>query len=209
MPELPEVETVVRSLAPHLPGRRIISAKFTSRFVTPGDRSKLAARLAGRTIESVSRRGKFIVIALDAGSLAIHLGMTGKWVRRATGQAEPYSRARLLLEDGSVLHYRDPRLFGRIEPAPADALERLPGVMRLGRDPLLDGLQGPDLEALFRRSRTPLKVALMDQHRLAGQAPRGGRLRRARDRVFSNPRRARKHGRRGVGRNRRHADPAV
>ena len=78
MPELPEVETVVRSVAAHLAGRRIVSTSFTSRFVTPGSRAKLSQRLSGRRIESVTRRGKFILIALDEGTLTVHLGMTGK-----------------------------------------------------------------------------------------------------------------------------------
>jgi formamidopyrimidine-DNA glycosylase len=77
MPELPEVETVVRTLAPHLPGRRIVSASFSSRFVTPGNRKALARRLADRTIQSIQRRGKFIVMQLDEGTLTVHLGMTG------------------------------------------------------------------------------------------------------------------------------------
>jgi formamidopyrimidine-DNA glycosylase len=97
-----------------------------------------------------------------------HLGMTGKWVRRPKGQLEPYSRARLWLADGSVLHYRDPRLFGRIKPTPADGLDSLPDVRGLGPDPLLEPLDGRRLAACFGRSRTPLKVALMDQRRLAG-----------------------------------------
>src|SRR5271169_5746294 len=88
MPELPEVETVVRTVAPHLTGRRILAATFTSRFVTPGNRSALAARLAGRRVQSVSRRGKFIILDLDQGTLAVHLGMTGKLLvgREAGGE---------------------------------------------------------------------------------------------------------------------------
>ena len=86
MPELPEVETVVRSVAAHLAGRRIVSTSFTSRFVTPGNRAKLMQRLAGRRIESVTRRGKFILIALDQGTLTVHLGMTGKLLRGGRGR---------------------------------------------------------------------------------------------------------------------------
>src|ERR1700733_15123242 len=78
VPELPEVEPVVRTLAPYLIGRTIVSARFTSRFVTPGNRAKLARQVAGRRIESVTRRGKFIVVGLDQGELVMHLGMTGK-----------------------------------------------------------------------------------------------------------------------------------
>ena len=112
MPELPEVETVVRTLAPHLMGRTILSARFTSRFVTPGDRAKLARKLAGRRIESVSRRGKFIVIQLDAGAIAVHLGMTGKLL--TTGGEGAHTHGIFTLDDG-VLLYDDPRQFGRIE----------------------------------------------------------------------------------------------
>ena len=78
MPELPEVETVVRSLVPHLPGRKILSAEFGSKHVTPGNRGALAGKLAGRTIRAVTRRGKHIVIGLDEGTLVVHLGMTGQ-----------------------------------------------------------------------------------------------------------------------------------
>ena len=84
MPELPEVETVVRSLAPHLPGRRIVAASFSSRFVTPGNRKTLARRLTDRTIQSIQRRGKFIVMQLDEGTLTVHLGMTGTVAGRAS-----------------------------------------------------------------------------------------------------------------------------
>ena len=105
MPELPEVETVVRTLAPYLVGRRIVSARFTSRFVTPGDRKKLARRVAGRRIESVSRRGKFIVVGLDKGDLVMHLGMTGKLL--SAGIETTHTYGVFTLDDG-VLLYEDP-----------------------------------------------------------------------------------------------------
>ena len=112
MPELPEVETVVRSVAVHLAGRRILESKFTSKFVTPGSRTKLAQRLLGRRIESVKRRGKFIVIALDEGTLTVHLGMTGKLLVK--GQTNEHTHGIFTLDDGMLL-YHDPRQFGRIE----------------------------------------------------------------------------------------------
>ena len=112
MPELPEVETVVRSVAAHLTGRRIVSTSFTSRFVTPGNRAKLTQRLAGRRIESVTRRGKFILIALDQGTLTVHLGMTGKLL--VEGEAGEHTHGVFTLDDGMLL-YHDPRQFGRIE----------------------------------------------------------------------------------------------
>src|SRR5690242_1840225 len=112
MPELPEVETVVRTVAPHLVGRRIVSARFTSRFVTPGNRAQLARRLAGRTIESIRRRGKFIVMELDQGTLTVHLGMTGKLL--VEGRPEMHTYGVFSLDQGT-LFYHDPRQFGRIE----------------------------------------------------------------------------------------------
>src|SRR6266853_125030 len=129
MPELPEVETVVRTVAPVVVGRRIGAAKFTSRFVTPGNRAKLARRLEGRRIESIRRRGKFILMTLDEGTLTVHLGMTGKLL--VQGAAEMHTYGVFTLDDG-VLLYHDPRQFGRIEwSAGAN-----PRVVKLGPEPL-------------------------------------------------------------------------
>lgn len=156
MPELPEVETVVRSLAPHLPGRRIVAAEFDSRFVTPGNRRALAAKLAGRTIASIRRRGKFIVITLDQGSLAVHLGMTGKLL--LDGEAGPHTHGRFTLDHG-VLLYDDPRQFGRIEWNPSR-------IARLGPEPLEIGLE--EFVTRLRARRSRVKSLLMNQRFLAG-----------------------------------------
>jgi formamidopyrimidine-DNA glycosylase len=156
MPELPEVETVVRSLGPHLTGRKILSAAFTSRFVTPGNRKKLAARLAGRSIEKVERRGKFIVISLDAGMLAVHLGMTGKLLM--DGIRGAHTHGVFTLDDG-VLLYDDPRQFGRIEWNPAR-------VAKLGPEPLEIGLE--EFSKRLRKRNTKMKPLLLNQTFLAG-----------------------------------------
>jgi len=156
VPELPEVETVVRTLAPHLRGRRIVSAAFTSRFVTPGNRRALARRVAGRRIESVRRRGKFIVIELDRGTLAVHLGMTGKLLM--DGMSGEHTHAVFTLDSG-VLLYDDPRQFGRIEWCPAR-------VARLGPEPLEIGLE--EFIARLRRHKARLKPLLLNQAFLAG-----------------------------------------
>jgi len=156
MPELPEVETVVRTLAPHLAGRTILSARFTSRFVTPGDRSKLARQVAGRRIESVSRRGKFIVIRLDEGELAVHLGMTGKLL--TAGVEGVHTHGIFTLDDG-VLLYDDPRQFGRIEWGDTRA-------KKLGPEPLEIGL--PEFSAALRTRKTRVKALLLNQAFLAG-----------------------------------------
>lgn len=158
MPELPEVETVVRSVAAHLAGRRIVSARFTSRFVTPGSRSKLSRKLAGRRIESVRRRGKFIVIALDEGTLTVHLGMTGKLLLE--GEAGQHTHGVFHLDDGMLL-YHDPRQFGRIEFSE----DAPPRVARLGPEPLEIGFDA--FRARLRR-KTKIKALLLNQTFLAG-----------------------------------------
>lgn len=156
MPELPEVETVVRTLAPYLIGRTIVSARFTSRFVTPGNRAKLARQVAGRRIESVLRRGKFIVIRFDAGELAVHLGMTGKLL--TAGVATPHTYGIFTLDDG-VLLYDDPRQFGRIEWGDARA-------KKLGPEPLEIGLT--EFSRALRKRKTRVKALLLNQAFLAG-----------------------------------------
>ena len=156
MPELPEVETVVRSVAPHLIGRRIVSASFTSRFVTPGNRKKLAERVAGRTINHVRRRGKFIVMTLDEGALSIHLGMTGKLLM--DGPKGAHTHGVFALDRGTLL-YDDPRQFGRIEWNPKR-------IERLGPEPLEISLQ--EFVARLRSRKTRVKPLLMNQSFLAG-----------------------------------------
>jgi formamidopyrimidine-DNA glycosylase len=156
MPELPEVETVVRSLAPHLRGRRILSAAFRSKHVTPGNRKALAARLQGRTVESVTRRGKYIVFTLDEGAFSVHLGMTGKLLLDAPPGTHAY--AIFSLDDG-ILVYDDPRQFGSIEWNPA--LEE-----KLGPEPLEIG--AGEFIARMKKRATRMKALLLDQSFVAG-----------------------------------------
>src|SRR5580698_3478776 len=129
MPELPEVETVVRTLRPAIVGRRILNAEFTGLRVLIGSARKTANALSGRKIAAVERHGKFISIRLDRGYLVIHLGMTGKLLV----DAEPtkWTHAVFTLDRG-VLHYDDQRQFGRIEYG-----DHLPDrVAALGQEPL-------------------------------------------------------------------------
>jgi formamidopyrimidine-DNA glycosylase len=168
MPELPEVEIARRNLERWLTGTRVTSAEADRTRIFRGASRSAFERLQGQLVFA-QRRGKTLLLGFEGNQgFLSHLGMTGKWVRRAAGQVEPYSRSRLRLADGSVLHYHDPRLFGRIRPAPADALLSLREVRELGPDPLLERVEGPRLAQIFGRTRSPLKVALLDQRRLAG-----------------------------------------
>jgi formamidopyrimidine-DNA glycosylase len=168
MPELPEVEIARRNLERWLGSSQVTAAEADRTRIFRGTNRTAFERVRGALV-SAQRRGKTLLLGFEQNrGFLSHLGMTGKWVRRTEAGSEPYSRARLRLADGSVLHYRDPRLFGRIHPAPADALHTLPEVAQLGPDPLLERVDGPRLKERFGRSRSPLKVALLDQRRLAG-----------------------------------------
>ncbi len=159
MPELPEVETVVRSLAPGLTGRTIVEATFSSRFVVRQDFDELAGRVRGQRVLSVSRRGKFIVLDLPSGSLSIHLGMTGKLLLDAP--AGKHARAVFELDRG-VLVYDDIRHFGRIEWS-EHLLDR---VQALGPDALSISLDA-FLERLRSRN-SRIKPLLLNQRFLGG-----------------------------------------
>lgn len=177
MPELPEVEFARRALLRWMDGRRVVGAEADPTRVFRGARPpqllEAFGALRGR-LQGLERRGKYLLFTFEGGrGLLGHLGMTGKFVRRPAGHVEPYSRARLHLDSGDVVHFRDPRLFGRLEPVPAAQLHALPVVQALGLDPLVDaagdkGLTAAQLQEALGSSRQELKVALMDQGRLAG-----------------------------------------
>ena len=160
MPELPEVETVVRSLAP-LVGRRIVAAEFRAvRILRGGDPDVLAGRLAGRRSAGVKRFGKFIVMPLEGGGyLLLHLGMTGRLLLGApTGK---HTHAILTLDDG-VLLFDDSRQFGSFEFS-----EEFPArVARLGPEPL--EIAFDDFRAALKRHKTRIKALLLNQRFLRG-----------------------------------------
>lgn len=159
MPELPEVETIVRSLAPKLTGRRITRGRFFSHFVVRQNFKTLADRVRGQTARSVLRHGKFILIELDRGVLSIHLGMTGKLLMDAA--AGPYTRALFDLDVGSLV-YDDIRHFGRIawtEQLPANIAALGPDAMSILPD---------DFLALLRRRKARIKPLLLNQAFLRG-----------------------------------------
>ncbi len=179
MPELPEVEITARNLRAWALGRRIDRAEAeeqAKRVFRPGRPSSFAAALAGRRVTEVRRVGKQILVRLDdpsgsAGPLGLvsHLGMTGKWLRRDGGADAPrHSRARLHLDDGATLHYRDPRLFGRLRIVPGARFEDVPEVAALGPDPLDQGIDPARLAAAFARRKVAVKVAMLDQALLPG-----------------------------------------
>jgi len=160
MPELPEVETVARSIAP-LVGRRIVSAEFRSlRILRGGDPDGMAAGLAGRRIAGIKRYGKFLVMPLEGGGyVLIHLGMTGRLL--LGGPIGKHTHAILTLDKG-VLLFNDSRQFGSFQLS-----EEFPArVARLGPEPLEISLA--DFADALKRHKTRIKALLLNQRFLRG-----------------------------------------
>lgn len=171
MPELPEVECAARGLRRWLSGATVVRAHAEPTRVFRGsDPALFDDRLTGRRFQRVERRGKYLLLFFDDDvGLLSHLGMTGKWVCTTAKQAPPrHARARLVLSTDAVVHYDDPRLFGRLAVHRAGELMELPEIQALGWDPLLDGLDADGLFRRLQRSSRPVKVALMDQSLIAG-----------------------------------------
>jgi formamidopyrimidine-DNA glycosylase len=169
VPELPEVEIASRQLRAWARGKRIVSAKAERTRVIRGQSPRRFAELTGHRLQEVERTGKWMLLRFDGDAgLASHLGMTGKWVRRKRDEAAPsHVRASLQLEDGTVLDYRDPRLFGRLIRGKVSQLRKLKTFSSLGPDPL-PGIDVARLYDMLRKTRRSLKEALMDQRTLAG-----------------------------------------
>jgi formamidopyrimidine-DNA glycosylase len=160
LPELPEVETVVRSLAP-LIGRRIATAEFRNlRILRGGDPDHMAARLEGRKILSIKRYGKFIVATIEGGGhLMIHLGMTGKLL--LGGPSGKHTHAVFTFDRGTLL-FDDSRQFGCIEYS-----EEFPKrVARLGPEPM--EISFGDFAADLKRRKTRIKSLLLNQTFIRG-----------------------------------------
>ncbi|MFO7959657.1 MAG: bifunctional DNA-formamidopyrimidine glycosylase/DNA-(apurinic or apyrimidinic site) lyase [Nitriliruptoraceae bacterium] len=179
MPELPEVESVRRQLVPRLTGRRIVAVWWDPH---PHARFHGLDRLTGQRIEHVGRRGKFLVCPLDAGAqateleLVLHLGMTGSLrVGPTVGAgADPdagltHVRARLDLDDGDTLRFRDPRRFGRLSVVADRAYrEVVPTLATLGPEPLSEAFTVEGFAAALAATRAPVKARLLDQRLVAG-----------------------------------------
>jgi len=188
MPELPEVETIRRQLEPEVTGRRILEADvLDARWTRPEPPDDVERAIAGRTIEAVERRGKYLLLRLEGGrTLAMHLRMTGNLLldeepagdgadpRRLGGErlyeGNPelrYLRAQLRLDDGRRLLFTDPRRFGHAVVLRDHELDEY-FAARLGVEPLSDSLTAEELCRLAAGRRAPLKSFLLNQLGIAG-----------------------------------------
>ncbi len=168
MPELPEVETVVRGLRQHVVGRTIIAVHIGwDKTVQSPAPAHFIAGMVGRTIIAAARRGKYILLELDNGThLSIHLRMTGRLLIEYGGvPIGKHTRLIWGMDDGHALHFVDPRKFGRVALLAASDLDALHA--KLGPEPLA-GLTPAILAERLRPRRIPIKQALLDQAVIAG-----------------------------------------
>jgi len=171
VPELPEVETVRRRLAPVVEGATIERAEIVdARLTRPVEPGIVAERLVGDAVAHLERRGKYLLWRLASGrTLVVHLRMTGSF-RHAVAGALPddaYRRATLGLDTGAEVAYRDVRRFGTWELLDEGHLRPYLGA-RLGPEPLAPSFSAARLGALAAGRRAPVKSFLLDQRRIAG-----------------------------------------
>jgi len=174
MPELPEVETVVRGLRLSLPGRDVVEVRFgKTDFVD--NPAEIAECVPAHRISEVTRLGQFICIALEGGGardaelqrscLIVHLGMTGQLtVARSCDAVLPHTHCFFVLDDGRELRYTDIRRFGRMLLIPRSKLAEFTGL--LGREPLEAGAE--EFSRMFESRRARVKALLLDQRVLRG-----------------------------------------
>ncbi len=169
MPELPEVETTRRGVAPFAEGHTIVDLRVYDgrlRWPVPAD---LPERLRGRRIDRIERRGKYLLLAIDRKTLVVHLGMTGS-LRVFTApppERRPHDHFDLVLSDRVTIRYHDPRRFGALLWVERPAAEH-PLLARLGPEPLSPAFDAGTLYAAVRRRSAPIKSVLMDNRVVVG-----------------------------------------
>ena len=168
MPELPEVETTRRGLEPLLVGQRIRAVVVRDRRMRRPVPRQLPQLMAGATIRSVARRGKYLLIDCGTGTLILHLGMSGRlWVVRNGAPPAAHDHFDIVLDNNTVVRLRDPRRFGLVLWQAGDALAH-PLLARIGPEPFSAGFDGSVLHASTRNRSAAIKHVLMDSHVVAG-----------------------------------------
>lgn len=167
MPELPEVETTRRGIAPALTGHRVTHVRVHEprlRWPVP----PALADLCGERIEAVNRRGKYLLLAARNGTALVHLGMSGSLRLVSPGTPrKAHDHVELTLDSGLVLRFHDPRRFGCFLWLTEDPAQH-PLLATLGPEPLEDGFDGHHLWQLARRRSVPVKSFIMDSHVVVG-----------------------------------------
>ncbi len=168
MPELPEVETTRRGLAPLVVGARVVAMHVYDRRLRWSVPASLPRRIAGRTIDALDRRSKYLLFRSSGDTLLVHFGMTGS-LRAFTDPPprRPHDHVDIVFDSGVTLRYHDPRRFGAMLwlPPPADAH---PLLARLGPEPFDAQCDAAYLRRATRARTVAIKLALMDNHLIVG-----------------------------------------
>ena len=169
VPELPEVETIRLSLAPHLVDHRVVEVEARRIRLREGiEPETWRERFEGVRIRALERRGKYLLAHAEGAVALFHLGMSGRMVlRRPEEPRDPHTHLVLRMDHGLEVRFIDPRRFGVAVVLRPEALEGHPGLGRLGAEPLSDGMHDV-LRQAAARSRAPIRSVLLDQTVLAG-----------------------------------------
>ncbi len=167
MPELPEVETTRRGIAPHLEGRRVVAVHVRQPRLRRPVPPTLAERLTGAPLQAVTRRAKYLLFRFPHGTLLLHLGMSGSLrVLEAPPPPGPHDHLDLVFEAGRTLRLHDPRRFGMVDWVEADAIH--PWLRDLGPEPLDAAFDGDWLARRARGRRQAVKPFIMDARVVVG-----------------------------------------
>lgn len=168
MPELPEVETTLRGIAPHLHNRQVADVVIRNSKLRWPIPKKLPELLRGQTIRELQRRAKYLLIKFDHGTLILHLGMSGSLRIQPLGTpAETHDHFDLVMDNGQLLRLRDPRRFGAVLWHEGDVMQH-PLLAALGPEPLQAGFDAEHLYAATRKRKAAIKLVIMDNHVVVG-----------------------------------------
>jgi formamidopyrimidine-DNA glycosylase len=178
MPELPEVETVRRGLAPAMEGAHIAKVELRRKDLRWPFQKDFIARLTGQTVVSLGRRAKYLLIDLSSGDvLIVHLGMSGSFrvgeetpgdFHHPRSKASAHDHVVLHMSNGAVITFNDPRRFGSMKIVERAKLELEPALKLLGPEPLGNEFGAGALASACAHRKTSLKAALSDQKTVAG-----------------------------------------
>ena len=170
MPEMPEVEQVRKTLAPHITGKKILNVQVRlERLIKYPAADKFCADLTGKTITEVGRKGKYLVLATDDGQqLIVHLRMTGALMAQNSSQPEPaYAKIKFTLSDDTDMWFTDIRTFGTLYLI-KDGDYYIDGYETLGPEPLSAEFTAEYLLPIVRKSRKAIKTLILEQKVIAG-----------------------------------------
>jgi formamidopyrimidine-DNA glycosylase len=169
MPEMPEIETLARQLRRDLIGNRITDVRLSGLPLRRPIASDFPAKMRGRTIKRILRRGKYVIAELNPRAFWIlHLGMSGSVLYPSPAVQSKHTHAIIKFSDSTELHYRDPRRFGLLAVYEVEQLSEIPEISCLGKDPLSAGFNEIWLWPVLKESRQQIKPFLLDQRWVAG-----------------------------------------